>query len=59
MENMSLEMGRLSRKFKCAEGWRRHLHLGFCAAEADPLREALGKNYLVNRAYERALQTPA
>jgi len=25
-----------------AEGWRRHAHLGFCAREADPLREALG-----------------
>jgi len=55
MENMCLEVGRLSKRFKCAEGWRRHLHLGFCAAEADPLREALGRNYLVNHAYERGL----
>ena len=56
MENMSLEVGRLSKRFKCAEGWRRHLHLGFSAAETDPLGEALGKNYLVNKAYERSLQ---
>jgi len=56
MENMSLEVGRLSKRFKCAEGWRRHLHLGFCPAEADPLRDALGANYLVNLAYERSLK---
>lgn len=54
---MSLEVGRLSRRFQHAEGWRRHLHYGFCAAEADPLRAALGRNYLVNRAYERALES--
>ena len=35
--------GRMSKRFKCAEGWRRHLHLGFCGADADPLREALGR----------------
>ena len=56
MENMALEVGRMSKRFKCAEGWRRHLHLGFCAAEADPLREALGKRYLVNQAYEKGLE---
>ena len=55
MEDMSREVGRMSKKFKHAEGWRRHLHFGFSATEADPLREALGKNYLVNKAYERGL----
>jgi LmbE family N-acetylglucosaminyl deacetylase len=50
MEAMSLEVGRLSRKFKHAEGWRRHLHLGFCSSEADPLRHALQKTYLLNPA---------
>ena len=29
---MSLAVGRLSKKFKYAEGWRRHLHFGYCAA---------------------------
>lgn len=58
MEDMSLEMGRMSRRFKHAEGWRRHLHCGFCAAEADPLAQALKKNYLVNTAYERSLERP-
>jgi LmbE family N-acetylglucosaminyl deacetylase len=55
MEDMSLAVGKLSRRFRHAEGWRRHLHLGFGTEEADPLAEALGPNYLVNRAYERAL----
>ena len=56
MEDMALEVGRMSGRFKLAEGWRRHLHLGFCRAEADPLREALGRNYLVNKAYEEKLE---
>jgi LmbE family N-acetylglucosaminyl deacetylase len=56
MEDMSLAVGRMSKKFKHAEGWRRHLHFGYCAPEADPLAQALGKNYLVNKAYERGLQ---
>jgi LmbE family N-acetylglucosaminyl deacetylase len=58
MEDMALEVGRMSKRFKLAEGWRRHLHLGFCRAEADPLREALGRNYLVNKAYEEQLEKP-
>jgi len=37
-------VGRLTGgKFEYAEGWRRHLHLGFSATPIDPLREALGK----------------
>ncbi len=55
MEDMSRAVGRLSKRFQHAEGWRRHLHLGFCGAAADPLRAALGKNYLVNQTYERNL----
>lgn len=56
MEDMSLEVGRMSKRFKYAEGWRRHLHFGFCGPEADPLAQALGKNYFVSKAYERSLQ---
>jgi LmbE family N-acetylglucosaminyl deacetylase len=56
MEDMSLAIGRLSKKFRHAEGWRRHLHLGFCGSETDPLREALGRNYLVNKSYEQSLE---
>ncbi|HTG45287.1 MAG TPA: LmbE family protein, partial [Verrucomicrobiae bacterium] len=56
MDNFSLELGRMSRRFQFAEGWRRHLHYGFCAPDADPLRDALGQDYQVDRNYERALQ---
>ena len=57
VDEMARAVGKLSKKFKFAEGWRRHLHYGFSAAEADPLRMALGKNYLVNKAYERGLSS--
>ena len=56
MEDASLEVGKLSKKFKHAEGWRRHLHYGFCSEKADPLIEALGRNCIVNEAYERQLR---
>jgi N-acetylglucosamine malate deacetylase 1 len=55
MEDVAREVGALSRRFRVAEGWRRHSHMGFCSPTADPLRDALGKKYLVNLAYERAL----
>jgi LmbE family N-acetylglucosaminyl deacetylase len=41
MQDLSQEMGRISERFEFAEGWRRHLHLGFCDPQADPLAEAL------------------
>jgi LmbE family N-acetylglucosaminyl deacetylase len=53
MEGFSVEMGKMSRRFKHAEGWRRHLHWGFSATENDPLAALLGKNYLVNKMYEQ------
>ncbi len=43
MEDMSLAVGRLSKKFKHAEGWRRHLHFGFCGPDADPLAAGAGE----------------
>ena len=55
-EEVSRMLGRLSKIFKFAEGWRRHLHFGFSLEEMDPLKDALGKNYLVNQKYERALE---
>lgn len=42
MDDMSLAVGRMSGRFAHAEGWRRHLHLGFCPLGADPLADALG-----------------
>ncbi len=56
VEDMSLAVGRMSRKFKYAEGWRRHLHYGFCGPDTDPLAEALGKDYIVNKTYEKLCQ---
>ena len=55
MDEMSHAVGKMSRRFTHAEGWRRHLHLGFSAAGADPLATTLGRNYFVNSAYERSL----
>jgi N-acetylglucosamine malate deacetylase 1 len=55
MDEFSRAVGKLSRRFRHAEGWRRHSHLGFCAEAADPLRDALGRKYLVSAAYERSL----
>ncbi len=48
MDEASRAVGRLSGKFQFAEGWRRHLHLGFSVKEIDPLREVLGDLYLLN-----------
>lgn len=54
MEDVSLEVGLMSKKFKHAEGWRRHLHYGFCGPNDDPLKE-LGDDYLINEEYEQSL----
>jgi LmbE family N-acetylglucosaminyl deacetylase len=56
MDRLSLEVGRISKRFKHAEGWRRHLHLGFCAPDADPLRTELDSNCLINANYLRSLE---
>jgi LmbE family N-acetylglucosaminyl deacetylase len=57
MDEFSRKLGKLSRRFRHAEGWRRHSHWGFCAEDADPLASALGRKYLVNAAYERSLES--
>ena len=41
MRDMSAEVGRMSGRFRFAEGWRRHSHLGFSARDTDPLAELL------------------
>jgi N-acetylglucosamine malate deacetylase 1 len=51
MEEASQAIGRMSRRFVHAEGWRRHAHSGFCAESADPLRMALGANARLNKRY--------
>ena len=55
MDALSREAGKISGRFRHAEGWRRHLHWGFSSAQDDPLRQALGRRYLINKAYERSL----
>ncbi|MDQ6632968.1 MAG: PIG-L family deacetylase [Verrucomicrobiota bacterium] len=54
-EDISLEVGKMSKKFKHAEGWRRHLHFGFCNEKTDPLND-LGKDYFINQEYETNLE---
>ncbi len=56
MDALSRQLGRLSDRFRHAEGWRRHLHYGFCAAADDPLKDALGRKFLTNQRYERNLE---
>jgi len=58
MDGFSEELGRMSGQFQHAEGWRRHLHLGFSAEDTDPLREALGANCRVNKTYCEWLENP-
>lgn len=55
MEKMSQQVGRMSGRFEYAEGWRRHLHLGYAAREIDPLRDVLGENCWVDPQYEADL----
>jgi LmbE family N-acetylglucosaminyl deacetylase len=50
MDELSRVLGRQTRRFRHAEGWTRHLHLGFGAEGDDPLRDVLGRRYLANRA---------
>jgi len=41
LHDLAHEAGRWSGCFAAAEGWRRHLHLGFGPEDFDPLRAAL------------------
>lgn len=46
MKDLCREVGRMSGRFDYAEGWRRHLHLGFCDPDDDPLRDALAEHVM-------------
>ena len=48
MDDFSRAIGRMSGRFEHAEGWRRHLHVGFSAQDMDPLRQIPGDRYLSN-----------
>ena len=41
MASLAREVGRMSGRFKYAEGWRQRLHYGFATSAADPLAAAL------------------
>lgn len=58
MEEMSREVGDMSGTFSHAEGWRRHAHFGFSAADTDPLAFWLGDRCRVDPDYEERLAGP-
>ncbi len=47
MVDMTEEMGRMSKKFKYAEGWRLHNYLGYSSKEINPLCEILEEDCLI------------
>ena len=49
MRDLDAAVGNLSGQYRFAEGWRRHLHLGFCAAGHDPLCRLLAKRIIEAR----------
>ncbi|MBI1842092.1 MAG: PIG-L family deacetylase [Verrucomicrobia bacterium] len=55
VESLSRAVGRASRKFRYAEGWRRHLPAGFGPEDSDPLRRLLGRRCFRNKAYDRCV----
>ena len=57
IEEFSRELGRRSRRYRYAEGWRRHLAAGFCSEGADPLRTLLKNRYSINPAYTKRQET--
>ncbi len=54
LDELVLRVGKISGRFKKAEGWRRHLHLGFSARDEDPLAGILGERYHLNPDYPAA-----
>ncbi len=58
MDELSQAVGTLSGKYLYAEGWRRHLHLGFSGRDQDPLAVALADHCLIDEIYEQNLENP-
>jgi LmbE family N-acetylglucosaminyl deacetylase len=46
MKALLESVGSMSGRFRYAEGWRRHSHLGFCAPETDPLASSIAEHVL-------------
>jgi LmbE family N-acetylglucosaminyl deacetylase len=55
MRELDAQVGTMSGRYQLAEGWRRHLHLGFCGVNDDPLVEALGEFAFVDPRYAAEL----
>lgn len=55
MQEMCADVGKMSGRFEFAEGWRRHLHLGFCEKEDDPLMEILKEKVFFDPVYQKEL----
>ncbi len=55
MRKTDRAVGAMSSRFEYAEGWRRHLHLGFSEADEDALSIALGERCFVDDEYETDL----
>lgn len=51
MEDLSRQVGKLSGRFEVAEGWQRHLHLGYASEDADPISDLLGERVMKNPRY--------
>ncbi|EAQ78110.1 PIG-L deacetylase family protein [Blastopirellula marina] len=51
LRDLDRQMGHLSETYAFAEGWRRHLHAGFCDPGDDPLAVALASRVVRNPAY--------
>ena len=49
-------VGKLCGRYRFAEGWRRHNHVGLAAKEIDPMADILGDVSWVDPAYEKFLQ---
>lgn len=55
MEQTTRAIGGLTGRFEFAEGWRRHLHLGYSRRPIDPLSDALGTLCWTDPDYEGGL----
>ncbi len=51
LRQLDADVGQMSGKFAAAEGWRRHLHLGFGNEADDPLSDALAARVFSNPDY--------
>ena len=45
MKEYGQEVGKMSKHWEYAEGWRQHNPLGLCAANSDPMKEFLKEYY--------------